>query len=313
MLSRTADSLYWLSRQVERAEFVARMLEAAKRLSSLPTAYQGQSTEWESALLSASNLKFFRRHHDKITEDSVFYFLAFSPHNPSSIASCLETARTNARSVRTALTMEMWEAINDAWLALKHYDPKTMDAEQTTRFIDWVKGVSLAFDGSAYRTMLRNDAYWFTRLGVAIERADNTARILDVKYNVLLPEGERVGGSLDYFQWTTILREVSALTAYHWVYRESVKPWLVADLLLLNKQMPRSLASCFESLVRHLDLIAQDYNRRGPAQRIATGMMAKLAGTDITTVFSEGLHEFIQECLNDVNTLGLAITEQYLT
>jgi uncharacterized alpha-E superfamily protein len=313
MLSRTADSLYWLSRQVERAEFVARILEAAKRLSSLPSAYQGQSTEWEGALLSASNMQLFKRHHDYVTEDSVFYFLAFSPHNPSSIASCLEIARTNARSVRTALTMEMWEAINDAWLALKQYDPQAMDAEATTRFIEWVKAVSLAFDGSAYRTMLRNDAYWFTRLGVAIERADNTARILDVKYNVLLPEGERVGGSLDYFQWTTILREVSALTAYHWVYRESVKPWLVADLLLLNKQMPRSLASCYESLVRHLDLIAEAYNRRGPAQRIATAMMTKMAATDITNVFSEGLHEFIQECLDDVNKLGHAMTEQYLT
>ena len=115
-----------------------------------------------------------------------------------------------------------------------------MDREEFARFLDWVKNVSLVFDGSAYRTMLRDDSYWFSRLGVYLERADNTARILDVKYHVLLPANERVGGSLDYFQWTTVLREVSALTAYHWVYREAVKPQLVADLLILNRRMPRS-------------------------------------------------------------------------
>jgi uncharacterized alpha-E superfamily protein len=175
-----------------------------------------------------------------------------------------------------------------------------------------VKGVSLAFDGSAYRTMLRNDAYWFTRLGLAIERADNTARILDVKFHVLLPETESVGGSLDYFQWTTILREVSALTAYHWVYRESVKPWLVADLLILNRQLPRSLANCYELLVRHLDLVADAYGRRGPSQRLASNMLAKLSGVRIEEVFSDGLHEFIGDFIEENNRLGAAIAEQYL-
>jgi uncharacterized alpha-E superfamily protein len=313
MLSRTADSLYWLSRSIERAEFVARILEAARRLSSLPSAYHGRETEWEGALLSAADYTLFRKHHDVLTEETVSYFLSFSPYNPSSIASCLEIARTNARSVRTALTVEMWEAINGAWLELKKYCSMEMDADGYARFFDWVKTVSLQFDGSAYRTMLRNDAYWFTRLGVAIERADNTARILDVKYNVLLPEGENVGGSLDYFQWTTILREVSALTAYHWVYKESIKPWLVADLLLLNPQMPRSLASCAESLVRHLDLIAESYERRGPSQRLGHALLDKLNAASIESVFASGLHEFIQECLGDINALGQAMTGQYLT
>jgi uncharacterized alpha-E superfamily protein len=172
--------------------------------------------------------------------------------------------------------------------------------------------VSLAFDGSAYRTMLRNDAFWFTRLGLAIERADNTARILDVKYHLLLPETERVGGSLDYFQWTTILREVSALTAYHWVYRESVKPWLVADLLILNRQMPRSLANCYEILVRHLDLIGEAYGRRGPSQRYASNMLARLSATRIESVFAQGLHEFVDQFIAENNQVGTAITEQYL-
>ena len=167
-----------------------------------------------------------------------------------------------------------------------------------------MKAVSLAFDGSAYRTMLRNDAYWFSRLGAAIERADNTARILDVKYHVLLPETERVGGSLDYFQWTTILREVSALTAYHWVYRESLKPWLVADLLILNRQMPRSLATCYELLVRHLDLVADAYGRRGRASASPAHAGAAHRHT-IEDIFEAGLHEFINGFIEENNKLGI--------
>ena len=312
MLSRTADNLYWLSRYTERADFVARILDATLRLAALPASYGGERNEWEGAVASAADLDEFRRLYSVVNEDTVRDFLAFSPNNPSSIATAIETARENARSVRTALTTEMWEAINGAWLELKRFDKTAMCPEEFGRFLDWAKGVSLAFDGSAYRTMLRNDAYWFTRLGLAIERADNTARILDVKFHLLLPETERVGGSLDYFQWTTILREVSALTAYHWVYRESVKPWLVADLLILNRQLPRSLANCYELLVRHLDLVADAYGRRGPSQRLASNMLAKLTGARIEGIFEAGLHEFINEFIEENNKLGMAIVEQYL-
>src|ERR1700740_994593 len=137
------------------------------------------------------------------------------------------------------------------------------------RFLRWVQESSLRYDGSAYRTMLRNDAFWFSRLGVYMERSDNTARILDVKYHLLLPAQQHVGGPLDYFQWAAILRTVSALTSYRWVYRESLKPWLIADLLILNDEMPRSLASCYENLVRYLDQLARAHGRQGPAQRQA--------------------------------------------
>ena len=312
MLSRTADNLYWLSRYTERADFVARILDATTRLAALPQSYVGEGNEWESAVASAGDLQLFRELYSSANEDTVRDFLAFSPNNPSSIRSCLETARENARSVRTALTIEMWEAVNGGWLELKSFD-NDMSREEFARFLDWVKGIVLAFDGSAYRTMLRNDGFWFTRLGNAIERADNTARILDVKYHLLLPDNEGVGGSLDYFQWTTILREVSALTAYHWVYRESVKPWLVADLLMLNRQMPRSLANCYEILTRHLDLIAEAYGRRGASQRIAAGVLTKLSGAKIKAVFADGLHEFVTEFIGENNRLGAAIGEQYLS
>jgi uncharacterized alpha-E superfamily protein len=181
------------------------------------------------------------------------------------------------------------------------------------RFLRWVQGTSLRFDGSAYRTMLRNDCYWFSRLGVFIERADNTARILDVKYHVLLPHNEPVGGPLDYFQWAAILRSVSALTSYHWVYRDNVKPWRVADLLILNAQMPRSLASCYENLVRYLDDIAQFYAQQGPAQRKARTMLARMKNLDIEQIFQSGLHEFIEEFVADNNKLGQTISKQYLS
>ncbi|AWI89000.1 hypothetical protein C0214_12480 [Methylobacterium sp. DM1] len=313
MLSRTADNLYWLSRYAERADFLARILDAALRLTALPSNYGGRtSNEWASALSSAGDPALFKTLYDAVNEHTVCNFLAFSPHNPSSIRSCIATARENARSIRTALTTEMWDTINGAWLELRSYEGRDLSREEFTQFLDWVKRVSLTFDGSAYRTMLRNDAYWFTRAGTAIERADNTARILDVKYQILLPASERVGGSLDYFQWTTILREVSAFNAYHWVYRESIKPVLVADLLILNPEMPRSLASCYRMLVEHLDLIADAYGRRGESQRLASNLRAKLRGADIERIFASGLHEFIQEFIAENNGLGAAISEQYL-
>jgi uncharacterized alpha-E superfamily protein len=312
MLSRTADSLYWTARYLERADFVARILDAALRFGSLPSTYGGAGEEWESAVAVASDPGAFFARHEVADERSATHYLAFDRDNPSSIYSCLNAARTNARAVRTALTLEMWEGINSAWNELQRFDLERMNGEALAGFLEWVKRVSLLFDGTAYRTMLRNDAYWFLRLGVAIERGDNTARILDVKYHLLLPEREPVGGGLDYFQWTTILREVSALTAFHWVYRDSVKPWLVADLLILNRQMPRSLASCCGEAVRRLDQLAGYYGRRGAAQRLSGSTQARLEAQRIDDIFQSGLHEFIGGFLRDNAKLGAAVAEQYL-
>ena len=312
MLSRTADNLYWLARYVERAEYLARILDTTLRLTALPLAYVGESNEWESAVATAGCASAFFAAHDEANEETVTEFLAFSTSNPSSIRNCFENARLNARAVRTALTIEMWDSINSAWLELKKWGNGPSSREEFARFLRWVMGSSLNFDGSAYRTMLRNDAYWFSRLGVYIERADNTARILDVKYHLLLPAEEHVGGPLDYFQWTSILRSVSALTAYHWVYRENVKPWLVADLLMLRDEMPRSLANCYENLVQNLDRIAKSYGRQGPAQRQARTIRARLENSKIEGIFQSGLHEFIDGFIEDNNQLGSAVAQQYL-
>jgi uncharacterized alpha-E superfamily protein len=316
MLSRTADSLFWLARYVERADNTARIIDAASRLAAMPISYAGESNEWESALAAAGALQSF----ELVTKgapadrDKVIDFLAFSPDNPSSIKNCLGTARHNSRAERTALTSDMWEAINSGWLELKRFDGARMDRDTLTKFLGRVKDACLLFDGAAYRSMLRNDSYFFLRLGVYLERADSTARILDVKYHLLLPEGASVGGGLDYFQWASILRSVSSLTAYRWVYHESLKPWLIADLLVLNEQMPRSLASCYENLTAFLDELSLAYGRQGPAQRVARSIRTRLQNATISDIFQKtGLHEFLTDFIADNGKLGSAIAEQYLT
>ena len=311
MLSRTADHLFWTARYLERADFLARILASALRLSSMPAYYRGDNL-WDSVVASAGPVQLFYQKHSRATERTVREFLAFDLENPSSIRSCLATARGNGRAVRTALTVEMWSRRNDAWNQRQREGWTSSSRDGLAQFLEWVEDVTLAFDGSARRTMLRNDAYWFLRLGGAIERADNTARILDVKYHLLLPDREQVGGGLDYFQWTTILREVSALTAYHWVYRDSVKPWLVADLLILNPQMPRSLASCYDVIVRHVELLAEAYGKRGPSQRKAHAVQARLNDLNIDDIIQSGLHEFITGFLADNAEAASAVAEQYL-
>jgi uncharacterized alpha-E superfamily protein len=318
LLSRSADNLYWLARYLERADYLARVIDATQRLSALPRAYAGAGGEWESALESSGAVDTFNEAGRKIDEDNVVEFLVFDAANASSVRNCIEFARTNARAVRTALTAEMWEGINSAWLELKRFESGRalgcpLDLEELGRFLTFVKQTSLHFDGSSNRTMLRNDAYWFSRLGLYVERADNTARLLDVKYHVLLPETEKVGGSLDYFQWTAILRAVSAHTSYHWVYRQGIKPWLVADLLILRPEMPRSLTSCYENIVRHLDSLGLSHGRQGASQRHARSMLGRLTNEKIESIFQNGLHEFITAFIADNTQLGTVIAEQYLT
>jgi len=313
MLSRDADSLYWLSRHVERAENTARILDVAYRMSAMPVSYgHGHSNEWESALLTASAYEPFRAAYGEPTPERVIEFLAVSDANPASIRNCLETARQNARAVRGALTSEMWEAINGAWLDMRRFKPKDFRLEALPKFLNWVKQASLVFDGSAMRTMLRNDAYWFSRLGLYIERADNTARVLDVKYHVLLPRDAEVGGGIDYYQWAAILRSVSALVSYQWVYHQNLKPWLVADLLILREEMPRSLAACYRELTSHLDDISDAYGRAGPSQRMARQVYSSLGNERIEDIFQNGLHEFLRAFIDNNNRLGAAVTDQYL-
>jgi uncharacterized alpha-E superfamily protein len=313
MLSRTADSLFWLARYMERAENIARIVMVGHRMASMSRSLENTGNEWRSTLIAAGCEGGFFEKYAEPDAAPVIDYLVRDPDNPSSVLSCLETARRNARAVRTALTVDMWDALNETWLKTRGADPDAYASERVMALLEWVKERSLLFNGAYANTMLRNDAYYFTRLGTFTERADNTARILDVKYHVLLPRDEGVGGALDYYHWQAILRSVSALRSYHWIYHDRLKPWLVAELLILRPEMPRSLLSCCEQIVRHLELLAEAYGGlRGECHRIAGEVHARLRYGRIQDIFQSGLHEFLTEFIDRSVILGGEISRLYL-
>jgi uncharacterized alpha-E superfamily protein len=313
MLSRTAESLFWLARYMERAENVARMVTVGRRVASVAQSLGASGDEWLSTLIATGCDRGFFHKYSEPASDAVLDYLVRDPDNPSSVLSCFETARRNARAVRTALTVDMWNALNETWLTTREFAAQLSDPDKVPTFLDWVKERSQLFSGAYGSTMLRNDAFYFTRLGTFLERADNTARILDVKYYVLLPQDEGVGGALDYFQWQSILRSVSALRSYHWVYHDRLQPWLIAELLILRPEMPRSLLSCFDQIARHLDLLAEAYGgKRGECHRLAGETYAQLRYGRIQKIFQSGLHEFLVDFIDRSALLGAEVGKLYL-
>lgn len=309
MLSRTASSLYWLGRYVERADFTARLIEATIRLDLLSARPAGEGA-WESALAVVGAEDGFWFTGEEISPVAVGRYLALSQDNPSSIRTCLEAARSNAKSVRTALTREAWEAINRAWLFVRDVRIPDGTTEATMAMIEKLKAEARGFEGALHR-MLRNEANFFVRLGSAIERADNTARLIDVKYHLLLPEGEKVGGPIDRDQWTTILQTVSAVTAYRWLYREGLRPGYVVDLLVLRAEMPRSIAASVDEVVQLLNSIGKRLGRQGEADRIARTRQLMLNRSTANGIFASGLHEFLQGFILDNARLDQAIAQQF--
>ena len=313
MLSRTADGLYWLARYVERAENLARIVQVAHRMASMAKTLGSQgNNEWLSTLIAAGCEHGFFNKYSEAESAHVVDYLVRDPDNPSSILACLETARHNARVARTAITVDMWDSLNHTWREARERAP-TLNGGDLDSFLDWVRGRSQHFEGAYGSTMLRNDVYFFTRLGTTLERADNTARILDVKYHVLLPQDEGVGGALDYYQWQAILRSVSALRGYHWIYHKRLQPWLIAEFLILRPEMPRSLLSCCEQIVRNLELIADSYGgKRRECHRVAGELHARLRYARIEEVFQRGLHEYLTEYIDRSLLLGNEISAAYL-
>lgn len=314
MLARTADSLFWLARYMERAENTARILQVSHRMASMARSLENPSNEWESTLVATGCDEGFHAKYGEAPEGrDVVHYLVRDLDNPSSILSCFETARRNARAVRTALTADMWEVLNETWLGARSFGASDFEPDRVVVFLEWVKHRGLLFHGAYSNTMLRNDAYYFTQLGTFLERADNTARILDVKYHVLLPAADAVGGVLDYYQWQAILKAVSALRSYHWIYHDRLRPWLVAELLILRAEMPRSLRSCYAQIVRHLDFLADRYGgKRGECHRLAGEIDARLRFGRIESIFQSGLHEFLTECIDDTAKLGRDVAALYL-
>jgi uncharacterized alpha-E superfamily protein len=252
----------------------------------------------------------YRARHDKLTLPALIEFMALDEDNPSSIYSCLKWARDNAHAVRWQITSEMWETLNATWIEMRAIPRGRVTGAGATQFFDWVKERSHLFRGVTYGTIVRGEAFNFSRLGTFLERADNTARILDVKYHILLPSVEDVGGALDYYQWTALLRSVSAFETYRQLYRDQIFPIKVAQLLILERRMPRSLAGCFDPIIESMDRIRGQSDQA--AKRLANELHARLSYANIEEVFQGGLHEYLADVLADIGELGNRIQRAYL-
>jgi uncharacterized alpha-E superfamily protein len=312
MLSRTADNLFWIARYMERAETAARLLEVGSRIALLPSA-AGYRNEWDSLLQASGNADAFARKYGDPVQRNIESFLFFDRDNPSSVASCITTARENGRIVRTALTSQVWDALNTAFQELRQLERKRRSELELSRLTEWTMRHAAMVRGAIEATLLRNDGWDFLNLGYHLERADNTARLMDVKYYVLLPKVEFVGSGLDNYQWTTLLRAMSAHRAFHWAYGGEVTAAKIAHFLILNSQCPRSLITCVEEISLHLDRLAKAYGAKTEAQAVAQNMLATLSETKVEDVFDEGLHEFLSRFIREVAGLGSLVHESYLS
>ncbi len=309
MLSRTADYLYWMARSIERAENNARVLDVANNMSLLHNMNDGEVAIWQQALQISGNVEQYMRDYEELTPANIIHYLAMDMNNPSSIYSALRSARENARAVRVALTIETWESINALWLEFDQFKGQNLAQGGLHEFCDWVKSRSHLFRGVCFGTMLRDDAFRFLRLGTFIERADNTARLLDVKYEELLPTQEE-GGNVDYYEWSAVLRSVSAFQAYQKVFSDAIEPSRVAELLILRCDMPRSLHACYDEI---LPILEQLQGKRAvEATRIAGELHAKLRYGKMSQLFQFGLHEFLTQFIRTNNQLGAEIQKTYL-
>jgi len=309
MLGRTANGLYWMFRYIERAENIARLIDAGLRMS-LTRSGTGDD-DWDGVLQSAGVRETYDEGHSKLTSADAIDYLLRDRTNPSSVMSCVDYGRNNARMVRTALTRETWEATNEFWIELKSLLSKRLKAAELPEAIDAIKHRAGLIRGAFHGSMLRNELYNFARIGTFIERADNTSRILDVKYYVLLPSVSAVGTSIDNIQWESILRSVSAHRSYSWAYDGEYRSMNIADFLILNGQMPRSLAYCYEKIVSELGYLAKDYGERLPAHDTADSIRKTLQTRAIKEIMDQGLHEFLEDFITRNNQLGMEISDGY--
>ena len=311
MLSRTAENLYWMARHIERAENTARVLDVAHRTSLLPLDIEGtEAYLWFAPLNITGCADSYEVKYGLARADAVTHYMALDPDNPASIYSCLRLARENARTVRGAITSEMWQVINDTWLELNRL-PKQMDHEKFRDFFDWVKDRSHLFRGVTLGTIIKDIGLSFIKLGTFLERADNTARILDVKYHILLPSVNDVGGAADYYQWGSLLKSVSAFEAYQKIYRDVISPQRVSELLIFRDDMPRSLHAC----MNEVEAALIDINGFSglEARRLAGEQHAALHFGRTEDAFGRGLHEYLTDFLKSTAVLGREIREAYLS
>lgn len=311
MLGRTASSLFWMSRYIERAENMARLAEVGFRIALTPDASAGHQEDWRSMLTSAGVIDDYLERHGEISQEAALDFLLFDPDNPSSVRACIRAARTNARTVRTSITRDMWEAMNTTYLAFEAIKPDEISDARLPEFLDWVRERTSHFRGALLNTILRNDTFYFSQIGGFIERADNTARILDVKYYLLLPSNQAVGGDIDTYQWETILRSVSAHRSYRHVFHARYQPLYVAEFLILRPEMPRSLRFCYDWLAELMDGLCDYYGACGSTKPLVEAMRTQLMTTKMETIIKSGLHEFLLDFRGRNNALTTAISDDY--
>lgn len=311
MLGRTAASLFWMARYIERAENIARLTQVGQRISITPDGSGGYREDWKSTLVTAGCLEAFQARHGKVTASAVQGFLLFDRDHPSSIRSCLEIARNNARAVRTALTREMWEALNSTWIEFAAIDPATVGPDRLTELLDWVRQRSAQFRGAMIGSLLRDEGFHFSQLGTFIERADNTARILEAKYNVLLAANEAVGGDRNQHQWETILRSVSAQGAYRYFYRDRFRPRAIAEFLIMRPEMPRSLRFCHDLIAPSLAALAASTGGGATSLALGRAVAQDLAATDLDAIMRGGLHRFLTQFLASNAAIAAAAARDY--
>ncbi|WP_439530449.1 alpha-E domain-containing protein [Pannonibacter sp.] len=295
MLGRTASSLFWMSRYQERAHNTARLLEAAWRTAMLPHLGTDPAGDWRSVLVGAGCEAAYLEKVGEITQRGVVNFMLFDKSNPSSIHSGLETARNNARSVRTGITSDMWEAINTTWIEFADVKPQTVSQDKLPEFVAWIGQRALLFRGALLGTILRDDGYHFSQLGHFVERADHTARVLDTRYWIFLPDTD-VGGSAHHHQWTSILRVMSGLRSYRFAYPDSrIRGVNVADFLILRREMPRSLAHCYDWITGTMADLTAFYGDEMPSAAQAAVIHEQLRSGSMADIFDSGLHEFLSD------------------
>ncbi|MEM7487980.1 MAG: alpha-E domain-containing protein [Pseudomonadota bacterium] len=309
MLGKTAGGLTWMFRYLERSENLARLVETGHRIAL--TRPDRADSEWTSVLRTATAYDGFVAHQEEVDGDAVIDWLLRGADNPSSVLNCIENARMNARTVRTALTREVWEAVNEAWMALREALARKVSTRDLPRVLGLIRARSAFVRGTLHGTMLRDDSYDFARLGTFMERADATARLLDVKYYVLLPTASGVGSSLDNAQWEVILRSVSAEGAFRMTHGRTRSAADIARFLILDQRMPRSLAFCYDKIDSNLEYLRRDYGIRLPAHDIAQETCRRLNTATIEGIFDEGLHEFLQDFLGRNTSLAGQVETDY--
>jgi uncharacterized alpha-E superfamily protein len=320
MLSRTADHLFWMARYTERAENTARMLDVNVQTALLPQSTRAAEQGWRAMLGISELLDAFDDKYGLMTAKDVLDFMVRDPDNPSSIASCLTQARENARAVRGTLTTEVWETQNATWLDMLGKLRSSALQRDPSQFFEWVKYRSHLSRGVTIGTMLKDEAFHFIRLGTFLERADNTARILDVKFHGADQHGHDDTQAqdsaqpdfpqFDFYYWAAILRSVSAFEIYRKVYRDVITPERVAELLMLRADMPRSLLACVEEVVGNLHQVRNDVS--ADTERFAGKLHAELAFNSIDEILASGLHDYLTQFLERIFELGNRVSRDFL-